>query len=122
MKVRKIYQLVLCFIFALSMIFALAACMNEEDYYTKGDVDALVADLEAELLSKTDETNAAINALKAEHEAEISAIEANVKANSNKITELTIEYNVKLAALEKADKDNADEIAALKADYDAELA
>ena len=122
MKARKISTVVLCIVFALSMIFTLTACMSEDDYYNKGDVDSLVAELQAELSSKTNETNAAIAALKAENEAEISAIEANVKANSNKITELTIEYNVKLAALEKADKDNADEIAALKADYEAELA
>ena len=122
MKGRKIYQLVLCFIFALSMIFALAACMNEEDYYTKGDVDALVADLEAELSTRASETNAAISALKAEYEATKSVLEATAKANTDRIVQLTVDYNVKVAALEKADKDNADEIAALKLSYETELA
>ena len=122
MKGRKIYKLVLCFIFALSMIFALAACMDEEDYYTKGDVDALVADLEAELSTKASETNAAISALKAEYEATKSVLEATAKANTDKIVQLTVDYNVKVAALEKADADNAAALAELKAKYDADLA
>ena len=122
MKGRKIYKLVLCFIFALSMIFALAACMNEEDYYTKGDVDALVADLEAELSTKASETSAAISALKAEYEAAKSVLEATAKANTDKIVQLTVDYNVKVAALEKADADNTAALAELKAKYDADLA
>ena len=104
------------------MIFALAACMNEEDYYTKGDVDALVADLEAELSTKTSETNAAIAALKAEYEATKSVLEATAKANTDRIVQLTVDYNVKVAALEKADADNAAALAELKAKYDADLA
>ncbi len=122
MKGRKISTVVLCIVFALSIIFTLTACMNEDDYYNKGDIDSLVDELQAELLSKTNETNAAITALKAEYEAEKAVLQATAKSNTDKIAQLTVDYSVKVAALEKADADNSAEIAALKSSYETELA
>ena len=112
-----IILLVLCTVLSLG----LTACMKEEDYYKKTDVDALIAELTTVLNEKTATNEAAIAALRAEYATKIAALEVAGAEQKAALTVLQATYEIKVAALEKADADNAAELAELKATYATDL-
>ena len=118
MKITKLLTTFLCAGLMLAAMLTLSACMKEEDYYTKSEVDVLRAELEALADTKAEECEAAIEALKAEHAAKISALEAESASNKAKIEELTEEYNAKIAELEDKNAANEEKIEELAEEYD----
>ena len=110
--------LVLCTVLSIG----LTACMKEEDYYKKTDVDYLIAELTTVLNEKTATNEAAIATLRAEYATKIAALEATDTEYKAAFETLTATYEAKVEALEKADADNAAELAELKATYAIDLA
>ncbi len=116
----------------LATVFALTACMHEDDYYTKDQVNDSVSNLESKLNASVDslqekleekaEANKdAITLLKAEYQAKISVLEKADIDNKAALDALTATYMAKVTALELADKATADELAALKTQYASDL-
>ena len=102
--------------------FLMTACMKEENYYTKTDVDSVMGSLQNEINATRDDAATKIDTLKAEYDEKIAALEAEDAKIKEEIKSLTDAYNAKVEELEAADKANADALAAHKAEYEADLA
>ena len=118
---RKTLVSVLLVVLCVCLTITLGSCMKEEDYYTKSNVDSIIAELEAALTEKDAENEAALNALKAEYGEKIAELEGGISDNKNAIAGLTTEYNAKVAELEAADKATNDALAALAEQYAKDL-
>ena len=118
----KLLRFALAFILCIGAAFSLSACMKEEDYYTKAEVDALIAELNTALASKEEACNAKISALRDEYEAKVAELEAADAENAEAIAALEAEYAEKVAELEAADALTAEALAALTTKYEKDLA
>ena len=118
----KLLRFALAFILCIGAAFSLSACMKEEDYYTKADVDALIAELNTALAAKEEACNAKISALRDEYEAKVAELEAADAENTEAIAALEAEYAEKVAELEAADALTAEALAALTTKYEKDLA
>ena len=122
MKKQKLALVVVLLLLCVGLAFSLTSCGEDENIYTKDDVNSLIAELEAALTEKATENEAAITALKAEYTAKVAELEKANSDNENAIATLNASYTAKVAELEAADKSNADALAKLKAEYEADLA
>ena len=102
--------------------FLMTACMKEENYYTKTDVDSVMGSLQNEINATRDDAATKIDTLKAEYDEKIAALEAEDAKIKEEIKSLTDAYNAKVEELEAAYKANADALATHKAEYEADLA
>ena len=105
-------------VLAVAMLFSLSACTNDE-VYTKADVDAFVAQLEAALAQKADATETAIVTLKADYDAKIEELE-----EENALLEASLESanSENAAAIQAAINQNEAKITALQAEMESEIA
>ena len=62
-KMKKILKTVIVCFALFAALFAMSACMKEEDYYTKADVSNLVTTLEGEIESCRSEYNTSLAAV-----------------------------------------------------------
>ena len=122
MKKQKLALVVVLLLLCVGLAFSLTSCGDDDNIYTKDDVNSLIAELEAALTEKTTENQAAIASLKAEYTAKVAELEKANSDNESAIATLNASYTAKVAELEAADKVNADALAELKADYEADLA
>ena len=118
---KKTLVSVLLVVLCVCLTITLGSCMKEEDYYTKSNVDSIIAELEAALTEKDAENETALNALQAEYGEKVAELEGGINDNKNAIAGLTTEYNAKVAELEAADKATNEALATLKSEYDAEI-
>lgn len=81
----------------------LSSCMNEEDYFTKTDVETLLAEQEARLAKEAAEHKTAIDTLQAAYTEKITILEKEDRDLKTAIETLTATYNAKVAELEAAD-------------------
>ena len=109
-------------ILMVASVFLMTGCMKEEDYYTKGDVDGFVTNLQNEIASKNDAALAEISGLKAIYEAKVALLDKEDEDLKAELKNLTDDYNAKVKELEAADKATADALAAHKTAYETELA
>ena len=119
---RKLWSIFICLCLALSCTLSLVSCGDEEEPYTNGDIDTLIAQLEASLTEKTTKNETALAALKAEYSAKIAELEADISGNQAELEALTADYDAKVAELEAADTANTEALAALRGEYEADLA
>ena len=120
-KIRLTLMFVLMLL-CVSLVFSLTSCGDDENIYTKDDVNSLIAELEKVLTEKATESEAAIAALKAEYTTKVAELEKANNNNESAIATLNASYAAKVAELESEDKATADALAALKTEYEADLA
>lgn len=122
MKKTRLALMFVLLLLCVGLVFSLTSCGEDENIYTKDDVNSLIAELEAALTEKATENKAAIASLKAEYTAKIAELEKANSDNKSAIATLNASYTAKVAELEAAEKANTDALAKLKADYEADLA
>ena len=118
-------RLTLIFIFMLlcvGLVFSLTSCEDDEDIYTKEDVNSLIAELKTALTEKMTKSEAAIAALKAEYTAKVAELEKANNDNESAIATLNASYTDTVAELEAVAKVNTEAFEALKTEYEADLA
>ena len=117
MKNKGLYKALLLVVLSLVMVLSLAACMKKEDYYTKGDVEALIKVLETALSETSAASNAKIEALETEYLTKLEELEVEDAATVAAIEALTATYHSKVTELAAADKANGDALKALRQQY-----
>ena len=103
------------------MLFSFSACTNN-DGYSKTDVDALIMELQEALAKKSSETDLAIETLKSDYDAKISALEAENATIEGSIETLVAEYNAKIEELTDANTATDEALANLEKEYDDKIA
>ena len=114
---KKITLSFIALVTALVMPLVLASCMKEENYYTKDDVNLLIASLEEKITESRAEYNSALAELDAKYEAKVLELEAKDKTTADALAALETNYAADLAVLTKADADNKSAIDALTKSY-----
>ena len=79
MRKTRLSLMFVIMLLCVGLAFSLTACGEDENIYTKDDVNSLIAELEAALTEKATKNEAAITTLEAEYTAKIAELE---KANS----------------------------------------
>ena len=121
MKNQKLFKTLAFALIVVVLAITMSACMKEEDYYTKSDVESLIETLETKLLDNKTELDVKIDELKAEYEAKVTELQIKDSENKAALEALEAEYTAKVTELEASDKANADALATLKAEYEAKV-
>ena len=120
MKKTRLTLVFVLMLLCVGLAFSLTSCKDDENIYTKDDVDSLIAELEAALTEKATENEAAITALKAEYAAKIAELEKANGDNESAIATLTASYTAKVAELEAKGEVIADALTKLQSDQEAD--